>query len=88
MPIISSFYGIIIRMYFRDNQQHKFPHIHTKYNEENAVFDLEGNLIEGSMPIKQKKIIIAWIEIHKKELKKLWSIVVEGSGYFTIEPLR
>lgn len=88
MPIISSFYGIMIRMYFMDNQQHKFPHIHAKYNEENAVFDLEGNLIEGSMPVKQKKIVIAWVEIHKEELKKLWSIVIKGRGYFTIEPLR
>lgn len=25
------------------------------YNEENAVFDLEGNLIEGRISIKQKK---------------------------------
>lgn len=88
MPIISSFYGIIIRMYFIDTQKHNFPHIHAKYNEENAVFDLEGNLIEGRMSIKQKKIIVAWIEIHKEELIILWSIVVEGKGYFTIEPLR
>ncbi len=31
MPIISKFYGIIIRMYFKDNEQHKFPHIHAYY---------------------------------------------------------
>ncbi len=27
MAIISMFYGIIISMYFFDNQQHKLPHI-------------------------------------------------------------
>ncbi len=32
MPIISKFYGIIIRMYFKNNEQHKFPHIHAYYN--------------------------------------------------------
>ncbi len=28
MPIISMFYGIIIRLYLLDNKQHNVPHIH------------------------------------------------------------
>ena len=32
MPIISKFYGIIIRMYFKDNEKHKLPHLHANYN--------------------------------------------------------
>jgi len=31
MPIISMFYGIIIRMYLLDNKHHNLPHIHAKY---------------------------------------------------------
>jgi hypothetical protein len=38
MPVISMFYGIIIFMYFFDNKQHKLPHIHVKYQEQEAVF--------------------------------------------------
>jgi len=38
MAIISMFYGIIISMYFFDNQQHKLPHIHVKYQDKEAVF--------------------------------------------------
>jgi hypothetical protein len=30
IPIISMFYGIIIRLYLLDNQQHNTPHIHAK----------------------------------------------------------
>lgn len=31
MPVISMFYGIIIRMFFFDTQQHNEPHIHARY---------------------------------------------------------
>ena len=31
MPIISMFYGIIIRLYLIDNKNHNLPHIHAKY---------------------------------------------------------
>jgi len=30
MPTISMFYGIIIRMFYRDNKQHNLPHIHAE----------------------------------------------------------
>lgn len=33
MPVISMFYGIIIRMYLIDKQHHHLPHIHAKYAE-------------------------------------------------------
>ncbi len=88
MPIISQFYGITIRMYFKDNEQHKFPHLHTSYNGKEAVFDLEGKIIEGNIPMKKKKIVEAWIIIHKKELIELWKLALDGKGYFKIEPLK
>lgn len=71
MPIISDFYGIIIRMYFKDNEKHKLPHLHANYNEYTAIFDLNGNIIDGKIPNSQKKIVQAWIEIHNKELNNL-----------------
>lgn len=37
MPVISMFYGIIISMYFFDNKQHHLPHIHVKYQDDEAV---------------------------------------------------
>ena len=40
MPIISKFYGITIRMYYRDNKQHNLPHMHVNYSEYRAIFDL------------------------------------------------
>lgn len=88
MPIISNFYGIIIRMYFKDNEKHKLPHLHANYNEYTGIFDLNGNLIDGKMPNSQRKIIEAWIEIRKKELNDLWDLLVEGKEGFKIDPLK
>lgn len=88
MPIISSFYGIIIKMYFIDIEQHKIPHIHIEYNEYRAIFDFNGKIIEGKLPLKQKRITQAWIEIHKQDLERLWKIAVTGEGSFKIEPLK
>lgn len=38
MPILSMFYGIIVRMYYSDNKQHHVPHIHVEYGSDHAVF--------------------------------------------------
>lgn len=40
MPIISMFYGIIIRLYLIDNKHHNLPHIHARYAEFEAPFVL------------------------------------------------
>ena len=88
MPIISKFYGITIRMYFRDNKQHNLPHIHVNYNEYRAIFDLNGNIIEGQSPKSQQKILQAWIEIHNRELEELWELLLQGKEGFKIEPLQ
>ena len=38
MPVLSRFYGIIIRMYFLQSE-HSPPHIHAIYNEDVAAID-------------------------------------------------
>ena len=51
MPIISMFYGIIIRLYLLDNKTHHLPHIHAKYAEFEASIGIgDGELISGELP--------------------------------------
>ncbi|MDQ6990140.1 MAG: DUF4160 domain-containing protein [Mariprofundaceae bacterium] len=51
MPSISTFYGIIIYMYFMDNRQHKTHHIHVKYQGQEVVVSIpDGSVLEGSIP--------------------------------------
>lgn len=40
MPLISSFYGLLIYMYYLDNKQHHFPHIHVKFQDDEAVIKI------------------------------------------------
>jgi hypothetical protein len=48
MPVISMFYGIIIRMFSLDNKRHHTPHLHAYYQDESVVISLEdGCILEG-----------------------------------------
>ena len=86
MPTISMFYGIIIKMY--NNGEHNPPHFHATYQGYNAVFNLEGELIEGDIPRKQAKLVSAWVEIHKDELIANWELAITEQPLYKIEPLR
>ena len=89
MPSISTFYGIIVYMYFMDNKQHKLPHIHVKYQEHEVIVEIpDGNVLEGKIPVSKMKLLQAWIEIHKDELMADWELAVSGEHPYKIDPLR
>ena len=88
MPIVSQFYGIVITMYFNDNDKHHLPHLHAEYAEYDCVFDFDGNLLSGNIPEKKKKMIEVWINIHQEELKSLWILMQEYNQFFKIDPLK
>ncbi|TAN52336.1 MAG: DUF4160 domain-containing protein [Methylococcaceae bacterium] len=53
MPTISMFYGILVMMFFRDNNRHHSPHIHVRYQGNEAAVSLEnGEILEGSLPLR------------------------------------
>ena len=50
MPILSMFYGIVVRMYFFDNKQHHTPHVHAECSGDEAVFAiLTGEVLAGKL---------------------------------------
>ena len=85
MPTISMFYGIIIRMYADD---HNPPHFHALYQGQEAAYTTDGELLEGSLPKKQTKLILAWADLHKDELDANWELMLNGEPAYKIEPLR
>ncbi len=89
MPVIAMFYGLIVSMYFIDNRQHKSPHVHVKYQDEEAVFRIpDGELLSGSIPRAKMKLVYAWIELHQDELMANWQLAVSGQQPYKIEPLK
>lgn len=89
MPAISMFYGIIIYMYFNDSKQHKLPHIHVRYQDDEVIVVIpEGDVLDGSIPKAKMKLLLAWMEIHRDELMADWQLAVAGEHPYKIEPLR
>ncbi|BAP54818.1 hypothetical protein THII_0521 [Thioploca ingrica] len=76
-------------MYYFDNKQHHLPHIHVKYQDQEAVISIpEGNLLEGELKTNKMKLLQAWIEIHQEELMADWELASQGETIFKIEPLK
>ena len=88
MPTLSSFFGVTIKMYSEPNSKHKLPHLHAEYQDEQAVYDFYGNIIEGEIQPNKHKLVVAWIEIHREDLISNWNLLQEGKKYFKITPLR
>lgn len=89
MPVISSFYGIIVMMFYLDRKRHKLPHIHARYQDHEVVIGIpNGRVLEGNLPSAKMKLLLAWVEIHKHELMDDWKRASHGESIFKIEPLR
>jgi hypothetical protein len=88
VPIIAVFHGIIIRLYLLDNKHHNTPHLHARYAEFEASICIEdGEVLAGSLPRKQLRLVQAWIELHPEELMADWELAINGKTPFKIDPL-
>ncbi len=89
MPVLSMFYGIIVAMYFADTKRHHKPHVHVKFQVEEAVYAIpDGELLEGSLPKGKARLVEAWIELHRDELMANWELAAQSQPLFRIEPLK
>lgn len=89
MPTISMFFGIMVSMYFKDNERHHLPHIHVRYQGDNASISIDdGRILDGSFPPRQLKLVQAWVEIHNDELQADWELAVTGEEPYRIAPLQ
>ena len=85
MPTISSFFGILIRMYFNDRPP---PHFHAIYNEHEAVVAIESSLVlEGSLPRRALGLVKEWTELHRDELMADWELCRAQAQPEQIAPL-
>ena len=72
MPIISYFFGIIIKMYFDDHQP---PHFHAEYQGREGIFSInESEMIDGNLPTKAVSIINEWARGRRGELLEDWNL--------------
>ena len=86
MPIISSFYGILIRMFFND---HAPPHFHVQYAEHKATVDIRTlAILNGQLPRRAQELVLDWAELHQEELLNDWRLCMEKQQPNAIAPLK
>lgn len=69
--------------------EHNPPHIHAYYQDEKAVIDIATcEIIEGRLPKRQARLLLAWVELHQDELMADWSLASQGELPFKIDPLK
>jgi hypothetical protein len=85
MPIISMFFGIVIRMFYRE---HEPAHFHAEYQGQQGKFGLEGEILAGSIQSKTAlRLIREWASSHRDELVANWNRMKAGEPLERIEPL-
>ena len=81
MPEITRFYGIIVRMYYKD---HVPPHLHASYGEMEALVSIEtGEVIAGRLPRTARKLVKEWVCQHTARLREMW----ESQDIMELPPL-
>ena len=85
MPVISTFFGIVIRMFYRE---HGVPHFHAEHQGQQATFTFDGDLLAGSIRSRTAlRLIRDWAQAHGRELDQNWERAVQGEQLERIAPL-
>lgn len=72
MPIISTFFGIIVRMWHDD---HPPPHIHVEYQGFKALVNIRtGEVSKGKLPKKAAQLVKEWCLAHQDALLNDWML--------------
>lgn len=84
MPKISEFYGIAIYMHPKD---HNPAHFHASYGGNEIVVSIDPiEVLNGTMPRSQLRIVLGWAEAHQKELRENWYRATQRKPLVRIEP--
>lgn len=85
MPTISSFYGILIQIFWRD---HGPPHFHALYAEHEALVDIRSlEVVQGALPKRALALVLEWASQHQSDLMEDWDLCSQMQTPKKIEPL-
>jgi hypothetical protein len=85
VPIISIFFGIVVRMYYKE---HEPAHFHAEHHGQDGKFDFSGKIIAGSVQSKTAlRLIREWAVLHRAELEANWARMKAGQPLDKIAPL-
>jgi hypothetical protein len=85
VPIISTFFGIVIRMFYRG---HEPVHFHAEHQGQRASVGLDGEVLAGEIQSPNaRRLIREWAALHRAEIEANWARMKAGEQLERIEPL-
>ena len=85
MPVISKFYGIVIRMLFARALTARF---HAIYGDAELVVGISPlGIIQGEAPARVRYLVLEWAEQHQTELLADWERCARAEVPVPITPL-
>jgi hypothetical protein len=85
MPVICTFYGILIRMFYDD---HAPPHFHAAYGDQKAVIQIETlAVMKSNMSRRALGFVLEWAELHQDALRENWQRTQSGVPLIMLQPL-
>jgi len=85
VPTISTFYGILIQMFWGD---HAPPHFHVLYAEYEVLISISTlEVIKGNMPRRALALVLEWASEHRIELLEDWKLCEQNQALKKIPPL-
>ena len=86
MPVISKFYGIVIRMLFLRSF---VAHFHAIYENCELVVGIAPlRIIQGDAPSRVRAMVLEWAAQHEEELLQAWNRLSAAQRPLPIAPLR
>ena len=86
MPVISRFYGIVIRMLFLRSF---VAHFHAIYENWELVVGIAPlRIIQGDAPGRVRAMVLEWAAQHEEELLEAWRRLSAAQQPLPIAPLR
>ncbi len=65
MPLISSFYGVLVYIFKELGGVHKKSHVHAIFGTDKLLVAFDGEILAGSLPRKQQKLVEAWVALNE-----------------------
>jgi hypothetical protein len=85
MPELSRFYGIVVRLFYRD---HGPAHIHVEYCGAEVLLCIDTlQVLRGSIPPRALGLVVEWAVRHREEIQECWKSAQIGSPPKRISPL-
>ena len=85
VPIIAVFFGIVIRMFYKE---HEPAHFHAEHQSQNAKFDFSGKVLAGNIQSRTAlRLIREWAILNRSNLEANWANMKAGNPLDKIPPL-